>query len=91
MSKAEIVSHVAAETSTTRAAAERMVGVVFSAIVDTLEQGEPLAFAGLGKFVVQGRFPRHGRNPRTGEPAAIPASKAPSFKSVKALRDPANQ
>ena len=34
MNKAEVVSHVAAETSTIRAAAERMVGVVFSAIAD---------------------------------------------------------
>ena len=26
-------------------------------------------------------------NPRTGEPVAVPASKVPSFKPAKALRD----
>ena len=36
MNKAELVSHVAAETSTTQAAAERMVGAVLSAIADAL-------------------------------------------------------
>ena len=30
---------------------------------------------------------RQGRNPRTGEPVAVPASKAPSFKPAKVLRD----
>ena len=39
MTKAELVSHVAAETSMTKAAAEWMVGAVFSAIADTLARG----------------------------------------------------
>lgn len=43
MTKAKLVSHVAAETSTTKAAAERMVGAVFSAIADALARDEPAA------------------------------------------------
>ena len=43
MNKAELVSHVAAETSTTRAAAERMDGVVFSAIADDLAATMPIS------------------------------------------------
>ena len=39
MNKNELVSHVAAETSATRATAERMVGAVFSAIGDALARG----------------------------------------------------
>ena len=42
MNKNELVSHVAAETSATRATAERMVGAVFSAIGDALRGTSPL-------------------------------------------------
>ena len=90
MNKAELASHVAAETSATRAAAERMVGAVFSAIGDALARDEPVAIAGFGKFAVRSRAARTGRNPQTGEPVDIAASRAPSFKAAKALRDAVN-
>ena len=89
MNKNDLVSHVAAETSATRATAERMVGAVFSTIGDALARDEPVA-AGFGKFVICGRAARQGRNPQTGEPVAIAASKVPSFKAAKALRDAVN-
>ena len=87
MNKSELVSHVAAETSTTRADAERMVAVVFSSIGDALARDEPVAIAGFGKFAVSSRAARKGSNPRTGEPIAIAASKMASFKPAKAFRD----
>ena len=90
MNKADLVSH-ATETSTTRAAAERMVGAVFSAIADALARDEPVANAGFGKFAVRSRAARQGRNPRTGEPVVVPASKVPSFKPAKAFRDAVNE
>ena len=86
MNKADLVSPVAAETSTTKAAAERMVGAVFAAIADALARDQPVAIAGFGKFAVRAHAARDGRNPRTGEPVADPASKVPSFKPAKALR-----
>ena len=42
MNKAELVSHVAAETSTITAAAERMIGAVFSTIADALARDAPI-------------------------------------------------
>ena len=83
MNKAELVSHVAAETSTTTAAAERMVGAVFSAIADALAGDEPVAIAGFGTFSTRDRPAREGRNPRTGETIAIAASRTPAFKPGK--------
>ena len=90
MNRNELAAHVAAETSTTRAAVERMAGAVFSAIGDALARGEPAAIAGFGTFAVRSRAARRRRNPRTGEPVDIAASRAPSFKAAKALRDPVN-
>lgn len=91
MNKAELVSHVAAETSTTRIAAERMIDAVFSTIADAHARDEPVAIAGFRKFPVHGRAARQRHNPQTGEPVAVPASKVPPFKPAKALRDAVNQ
>ena len=92
MTKAEPVSQVAAETSTIRAAAGRMVGAVFSdTIADALALDEPVANAAFGKFALRSRAARQGRKPRPRGPIAVPALKTPSFKPVKALRDTVNE
>ena len=49
-----------------------------------------LSLTGFGTFSVTDRPARQGRNPRTGEPKAIPASKAPKFKAGKKLKDSVN-
>ena len=91
MNKAELTAHVAAETSVTRATADSLVRAVFSAIADALARDETVAIAGFGKFELRSRPARTGRNPRTGAPVAIAASRAPSFKPAKALRDAVNE
>ena len=70
MNRNELIAQLAAETSTTRAAVERMVGAVFSAIGDALARGEPAAIA-------RGS----GRSPSAAAPravAAIPEPESPS-------------
>ena len=91
MNKSQLTAHVAGETSVTRATADSLVGAVFSAIADALARDETVAIAGFGKFAVRSRAARTGRNPQTGEPVAIAASRAPSFKPAKALRDTVNK
>jgi len=45
---------------------------------------------GFGTFVVSTRAASQGRNPRTGDPIDIPASKQPKFKAGKGLKDAVN-
>ena len=90
MNKSEPVSRVAAETSLPRAAADRTVSTLFSVIADALADGETVTIAGFGTFAARSRAARQGRNPSTGEPVAIAASRAPSFKPGRTLRDTAN-
>ena len=87
MKKSELVSHVASEATLPKAQAERAVDAVFSAIGDALASGESVVIAGFGTFTTKSRAARQGRNPGTGEPIAIAASRAPAFKAGKALRD----
>ena len=67
MNRNELIAQLAAETSTTRAAVERLAGAVFSAIGDALARGEPTAIAGFGTFAVRSRAARRRRNPREPE------------------------
>lgn len=87
MKKSELAAHVATQTSLSRAQAERVVDAVFSAIGEALARDESVVIAGFGTFATKTRAARQGRNPGTGEPTAIAASRAPSFKAGKALRD----
>lgn len=59
-------------------------------IQESLRKGEPVSFVGFGTFEVKERAARTGRNPRTKQPVEIPASKAPSFKAGKSLKEAVN-
>lgn len=49
--------------------------------------GDTVTLVGFGSFSVKERAARTGRNPKTGEELKIPASKVPSFKAGKGLKD----
>ena len=87
MKKADISGRVAARLRLGKTEAEAAVDTVFKAIGDSLAREEAVRIAGFGTFATRSREARMGRNPGTGETVAIPASKAPSFKAGKALRD----
>ena len=67
--------------------AEKAVNAAFDTIVDTLVAGEKVQMVGFGVFDIKERGERIGRNPKTREEIAIPASKVPFFKAGKALKD----
>ena len=87
MKKSELSSHVATEAALSKAQASTVVDAVFSAIADALVGDESVVISGFGTFTTKTRGARQGRNPRTGESIAIAASKSPSFKAGKTLRD----
>ena len=91
MNKSEIVGRVADRMGLSKPAAEGAVGTVFAAIGEALAKGEDVRIAGFGTFATRTRRARTGRNPRTGESVSIPASKTPSFKAGKALKETVNR
>ncbi len=69
-------------------------GQALTAFIEHLQtalgQGDKVSLPGVGQFEVAERAARQGRNPQTGEPIDIPASKAVKFKAGKALKDAVN-
>ena len=90
MSKANLIDAVAQQADLSKAAAERAVSATVEAIQESLKAGDTVTLAGLGTFSVSARAERVGRNPKTGEPITVPASKVPKFKPAKGLKDTVN-
>jgi len=91
MNKAELVSAIASKADITKKDAEKFLGAFVDVITSELAEGGKVQLVGFGTFDVAERAEREGRNPQTGKPMKIPASKAPRFKVGKALKDAVNK
>ncbi len=87
MNKQELVAVVAEKAGLSKADTAKAVDGVFEAISEALKSGDEVRLVGFGTFAVAERAATEGRNPRTGEKIAIPASKQPKFKAGKGLKD----
>ena len=85
MNRADLITRVADTTGLAKIDTGKAVDATFEAIGATLARGEEFTLVGFGSFSVTERAEREGRNPKTGEPIQIPASKAPKFKPGKVL------
>ncbi len=87
MNKAEFISAIANSTGYSNAVTKETFDAMVEVIKKALKKGEKISLVGFGNFDVVKRSARMGRNPQTGEPLKIKASKSPKFKPGKALKD----
>lgn len=87
MNKAELISAVADKSDLSKAEAGRAVDALIEVIAKALKKNDKVSVVGFGTFAVRKRAARQGRNPKTGAPLKIAASKTPAFKAGKALKD----
>ncbi len=90
MNKSELIEAIAASADLPKAGASKALDAMLDTITEALVAGDQVALLGFGTFSVKERSARTGRNPKTGEPIEIPASKNPSFKAGKAFKDAVN-
>ena len=84
--KSDLVEAVANITGVSKAEANRAVDAVFTTITDNLAKGEDVRLTGFGSFSTAKRAARQGRNPQTGKPIQIRASRTAGFKPAKELK-----
>ncbi|OAX57870.1 HU family DNA-binding protein [Xanthomonas translucens pv. graminis] len=90
MNKAELNDVIAAAADISKAEAGRAVDAFVSEVTKALKKGDSVTLVGFGTFQVRDRAERTGRNPKTGDAIKIAASKNPTFKAGKALKDAVN-
>ncbi|AIL13822.1 hypothetical protein IM40_10615 (plasmid) [Candidatus Paracaedimonas acanthamoebae] len=89
MNKSELINEIA-KVVASKQEAEQGFKAIFESIKEALQKGEEVRLTGFGSFKVNGRAARTGRNPRTGQEIKIAASKVPTFKPGKELKDAVN-
>jgi DNA-binding protein HU-beta len=89
MNKAQLVDVVQKEMGkdVSKAAAERALDAVLRSIRRGCQTGKPVLIVGFGKFRVSKRAARAGRNPKTGAPIQIKASKTVLFSAGQDLKE----
>ena len=90
MNKTELVAAMAEQAGLSKKDAEKALTAFVDVVAEELKKGEKVQLVGFGTFEVAERAEREGRNPQSGEPMKIAASKAPKFKAGKALKDMVN-
>ena len=87
MTKAELISTMAAGAKISKAAAGKALDAFVVGVKGALKKEERVTLVGFGTFSVSKRKARKGRNPRTGKEIKIPARKVPKFTAGKAFKE----
>lgn len=90
MNKSELIDAIASAADLTKADAGRALDAVLDSVTAALKAGDQVTLVGFGTFLVKERAARTGRNPQTGKEIEIAASKVPTFKPGKGLKDSVN-
>ncbi|MEW6050932.1 MAG: HU family DNA-binding protein [Candidatus Zixiibacteriota bacterium] len=87
MTKDDMIAMIATGAGLTRRQATQALETFMSGVTAQLKSGRKVSFSGFGTFAVSKRKARTGRNPRTGAPITIPASKVPVFRAGTRLKE----
>ena len=91
MNKSDLVDALADRTGMTKADSSRCIDALFDTddgiIASALVKQKRVQITGFGTFESKKRKARTGRNPRTGETIKIAATRTPSFRAGKGLKD----
>ncbi|MDH0342096.1 HU family DNA-binding protein [Chromobacterium haemolyticum] len=90
MSKSAIASLVAEKHGLTKAESEEIVSTVIDGIKSTLVSQGSISFVKFGRFLVDVRPARVGRNPHTGDKVAVPAQRVVKFVAWDSLKKALN-
>jgi DNA-binding protein HU-beta len=90
VNKNELIAEVADRCGMSKADAGKAIDAMLDTITAALKKNDDVRMVGFGTLSVTERSATQGRNPRTGQPIRIPASKRAKFKPGKALTDALN-
>lgn len=91
MTKSELIERIAGNQQLLAYKdVELAVKTLLEHMSEALCSGERIEIRGFGSFSLHHRPPRIGRNPKTGDPVALPAKYVPHFKPGKQMRERVN-
>jgi integration host factor subunit alpha len=90
LTKADIIEAIQSKNNLTREQSKQAVESIIDLMKNTLSDGEDVLISGFGKFCVNSKNERKGRNPSTGEDLMLAPRKVVTFKCSGQLRERVN-
>ena len=87
LTKAQVVEALAEQNGYAKKQSVNAVETLLEIIKRTLESGEDVLISGFGKFCVNQKRERRGRNPATGEDMMLESRRVVTFRCSRQLRD----
>lgn len=87
MNKTELIAAVAAKAQVSQNQAHAILSATLDTIVASVASGDKVVLIGFGSFESRERQAREARNPQTGKPMTIPATKVPVFSAGKVFKE----
>ncbi len=87
MNKGELIEAVARNTGESKALTEKLVNETLDTIVAGVVASGRVQITGFGTFEARDRAARTARNPQTGAPIHVAATRVPAFKAGKSFKD----
>ena len=90
LTKTTIIEKIAEKNNQTPSEAKATIGHLLEIIKSTLASGEDIMISGFGKFQINEKAPRKGRNPATGREMMLDKRRVVTFKCAGKLRNKIN-
>jgi DNA-binding protein HU-beta len=87
LNRKELVDAIQKHTAVARADVDRVLGSLIQHTQVAVKKGERVSLVGFGTFERQDRKARTARNPRSGEPVKVKATKVPRFRAGQGFKD----
>ena len=87
LTKADIIHSIYNNCGLSKTKSTELTETIFETIKETLESGEDVLISSFGKFNVNKKNERKGRNPATGDNLMLEARRVVTFRCSGALRD----
>ena len=87
MNRKELVEAIQKQTAVARADVDKVLGSLIQQTQVAVKKGERVSLVGFGTFERQDRRARTARNPRSGEPVKVKATKVPRFRAGQGFKD----
>jgi DNA-binding protein HU-beta len=87
LNRKELVDAIQKHTAVARGDVDRVLGSLIQHTEVAVKKGERVALVGFGTFEQAARKARTARNPRSGEPVKVKATKVPRFRAGQGFKD----
>jgi DNA-binding protein HU-beta len=90
LNKGELIDSIATTTGESKRVVQGVIDATIETVQKQVKKGERVSLPGFGTFERRQRAARTARNPQTGEPLKIKASKVPAFKAGASFKSYVN-